>query len=321
MDNTTDKDEKKSSGVCGKIVDGTKWFGNLLVSIITEYPTFWSLVALVIYVYTFIMLWINFIDYDSTEQNNSFILTRCLNAIGSAFAVMGAVVYAAEAWLSYGKRDKPPALEIVRNFVSGGALVLVSLLLGEYTRDTSYFTEFLVSLILLILVRVIIDVGLDDRKNRSVLTRYGKKYDSIKTDLDGKEDSIRRVKEVLVSAIFITIIVLVAVYMGEETLFDNDPANHNDGLLITVLVLVSIHLALILTVLLYQCCTQEEKSVTKKLETINAVPWVSKAVFTANLVCLSLTIGERIEVDQRVVELVFALVILGMAEAVARGEM
>ena len=319
-----DKNEKKSSrvcgGVCGYPVDGAKWVGKVLASPVKIASAAMSLIALAIYLYTFIMLWINFADYDSTEENNSFILTRCLNAIGSAFALMGAAIYAAETWLSR-KADKPPALEIVRNFVSGGALVLVSLLLGEYTRDTSYFTEFLVSLILLIFVRVIIDVGLDDTETRSVLTRYGKKYEGIKKDLEGKEDNIRRLKEFLVSAIFITVIVLVAVYMGKETLFDIETASHNDGLLITVLVLVSIHLGLILSVLLYQCCKQQEKSVTEVLETINAVPWVSKAVFTTNLVCLSLTIGERIAVDQRVVELVYALVILGMAEAVARNEM
>jgi len=315
------KSKKCCTNLSDKVFSSFKWLGVVFVSFITEWPTFWSLVAFAIYAYTFIILCVNYVNYDSLEENNSFILTRCLNAIGSAFAVMGAVVYAAEAKLSFDGGDKPPALEIVRNFVSGGALVLVSLLLGEYTEDTAYFTEFLVSLILLIFVRVIIDVGLDDRETRSALTRLGTIYTGVGEVLESKYDQIRRVKQYLVSGIFIAVITLVAIHMGKKTLFNNDPANHHDGLLITVLVLVSVHLAFLLAVFAYSCLKTKENSVTKELETINQVPWVSKAVFTANLVCLSLTIGERMAVDQRVVELVFALVILGMAEAVARGEM
>jgi MFS family permease len=309
------------ANICTMIVNLFKGVGDTIKSSTKVVPTLTSLVAFAIYAYTFIILCVNYVDYDSLEENNSFILTRCLNAIGSAFAIMGCVVYVGEMYLSYMEKDKPPFLEIVRNFVSGGALVLVSLLLGEYTEDTSYFTEFLWAVILLIFVRVIIDVSLDDREERSALTRLGTKYTGVNEVLESKYDQIRRVKELLVSGIFIAVITLVALHMGKKTLFNNNPANHHDGLLITVLVLVSVHLAFLLAVFAYSCLKTKENSVTKELETINQVPWVSKAVFTANLVCLSLTIGERMAVDQRVVELVFALVILGMAEAVARGEM
>ena len=304
-----------------------KFFGNGYMR------TFSSGISLVLYVTVLIYTIVNYADYE-TKEKNSFILTRCLNAIAGVFAGLGGLTYVVE--LMYGEEEKPPALETVRNFVSTGATVLVALLLGEYTKDSSYFGEFLGLLIALIFVRVIIDVGLDDAKNNTLIRRLGMKFSnytmeqleaySEKENLEKKyardikamEQKAKEAKQILVGLCFTIVIVLTAVYMGDETRFDIETASHNDGLLITVLVLVSFHLLLIIWGYLYSVCKRGCN--TDTMSTINEIPWVSKAVFTANLVCLSCTIGERIAVDQRVVELVASLVLLGMAEAVARNE-
>lgn len=269
--------------------------------------------SFILYALVLVYTIINYADYE-TKEKNSFILTRCLNAIAAVFAGLGGLTSLAEI-MSEIRKDKMPALETVRNFVSTGATVLVALLLGEYTEDSKYFGQFLALLIALIFVRVIFDLGLDDAKNRSLISRLGEKYEKDMTDM---EEKAKEAKQILVGLCFLIVIVLTAVYMGDETRFDNDPANHNDGLLITVLVLVSVHLGLILWGFSYSMfkCGKDGET----LSTINEIPWVSKAVFTANLICLSCTIGERIAADQRVVELVASLVLLGMAEAVARNE-
>ncbi len=265
--------------------------------------------------YTVVLVYtiMNYADYE-TKEKNSFILTRCLNAIAAVFAGLGGLTSLAEMWSEY-KKDKMPALETVRNFVSTGATVLVALLLGEYTEDSTYFGQFLGLLIALIVVRVIFDVGLDDADNRSLISRLGEKYEK---DITAMEEKAKEAKQLFVGLCFIIVIVLTAVYMGDETRFDIETASHNDGLLITLLVLVSVHLGLIIWGYSYSMCKCGKDGET--ISTINEIPWVSKAVFTANLVCLSCTVGERIAVDQRVVELVASLVLLGMAEAVARNE-
>jgi hypothetical protein len=296
------------SEICGGIYNiANSMFGKPIKKL-QKLSTPISFVAAALYFVTLVIAWLNFSDYDDSEIKDSFILTRCLNAIVSAFAVFGFLIYFAEFMIKLNAKKPPPALEMVRSFVSSGTLVLVSLLLGEYTEDTERFMEFLCVFIALILFRIL-DLGLDDLEKTSVYKR---------TDMNVGEEMekyVRLLKRIVVIVSFIIVISLIGNYMEKKTLFDNDPANHNDGLLITVLFLVSFHLLLIFIETAWGFCYTDE------LQTINRIPLISKAVFITNLVCLSSTIGERMAVDQRVVELVFALVVLGMAESVARNEM
>lgn len=146
------------------------------------------------------------------------------------------------------------------------------------------------------------------------------------------------VKNLLAFATFAVVIVTISVYM---TLGDNvyDMDRLEDAYLLAVLCLTAVHLMLVIVWLASYvskkavcgaCCNMlkakgkckdEDKIKDKETPwTWNQIPLVTKAVFTSNLILLSLSIGQKMDDMTRIGWLVWAITTLTLTDVVVRNE-
>jgi len=165
------------------------------------------------------------------------------------------------------------------------------------------------------------------------------KYISVKLDeAKMRHKQVLYVKNLLAFATFAVVIVTISVYM---TLGDNvyDMDRLEDEYLLAVLCLTAVHLILVIVWIVSYVskkavcgafcgmlkarskCKDEDKIKDKETPwTWNQIPLVTKAVFTSNLILLSLSIGQKMDDMTRIGWLVWAITTLTLTDVVVRNE-
>lgn len=267
---------------------------------------------------------------DTTTFEWDVTLSGCVLIFGGISSIMS-VITAAMAWM---KRDiSSSALTYARNFLTGLLLVFISLLYA-FTSSDELITGAFWSVIVLRISDIMVDVG------NPLEVQCG---DTNQKSLGGKTCTIRDIKNIFVGLLFIAVLTFNGIYVTDEytendtSLFEGSDADEHaaDRLLLTVFVLVSVHLLLLILRIVLQvsdscqmgmmkflkclsCKQDQEICDEERLYMINEIPLVSKLVFTANLVCMGLLIGERIESNKPVHVLIWSISALGFADFISR---
>ena len=265
-----------------------------------------------------VLIWIYYDNIEDTTEYKWNSTLAALSLIASAVA-SGLSLYATIMAFSDGYGT---ATTYGRNFLSGLMLVFISLLYAFDSSDSSMLPLSFWFAITLRVSDIFADIG-----------------NPLEVQCDGLDTqkglTTRDKKNIFVIAAFTAVLIFNGYYIGDEDITLDAANNASDRLLITVFVLVSVHLLLLIVRLIIQlsggckgcminfynclsCKKDEDVCSETHIFMFNEIPLVSKLVFTANLVCMALLIGERIESNKPVDVLIWSITTLGSADLLSR---
>lgn len=262
------------------------------------------------------------IYYGDIEDTTVYTWNSTLAALSFIASAIATILSCIMVYMAWWQDGYGPAMTYGRNFLSGLLMVFVSLL---YAFDSS--DDLLTLSFWLVIVLRVSDIFAD----------IGNPLEVQCDDLETRKGqlTVRDWKSIVVILAFIAVLTFNGYYIGDENITLDTANNASDRLLTTVFVLVSVHLLLLIVRLViqlsggckgcmisfYKCLSgkgEDELCGDNHIYMFNEIPLVSKLVFTANLVCMALLIGERIESNKPVDVLIWSITTLGFADFLSR---
>lgn len=274
-----------------------------------------------------ILLLMNYTDHNDIKE---FSVPSTLNAAALAFAIGGSLISLVnifgEGFTSKKQRLENDYFNLLRNLLTSFTFVLTCMLNASEARDNTRIVMWLM------VGQRMLDMCLDvDTPWTLVCDNMKSLGDDVVKNSSMLNGGLYLMKQILVILCFIGTLVFQGIYAGVHNL-GKEETGDDEIYQYMIFALVGLHLFLVLLSILIENVAAVKKSAINCLAGdknpdcgdghtvfgLNSVPFVTKAVFTANLFFLSCLAGEHIEDNQNVGWLIYSAIAIAVADIVAR---